>query len=592
MTKQHAIAAGYQRPSPALPGSRGSALALAHTATPVLLPLLCLLSLLSPRTVAAEPIAAGAAVSATPTPVYRTGGSRQRLFDLVSEARADTAEPFLARMPGHADTATTLSLAALTSFADVATSSPLANLSLRQCIDLAMENNLTLLNQKRDLEISESSLRSSAARFVPFVELISEASYSETRADSLESDGSGGLQRTRTRLTQNSQGGRAQVTQNLPTGGSIVAGAGPSRTRGADGSGPGGGNVTYENDASIRANQPLLRGGGLDVGLADLRSARLSRVSETLDAELRRRDVSLQVIEQYFSLLQAAQDLQVSADALAEKRRFLEETRIKYEVGRVAESEILRAELQFLQEQETNVLRRQSVIDRRERLLITLGLEPDNALSVLDVTEELARRPPVELPTVDESLAIARANRIELRQAQISVEFARISLSTARNDVLPNLDLTGGAQTQDQDRTGVGGATDLEDNTWDAGIQLRIPLPNIQRREALRRAELNLEKTRTNRVTTERSITLEVQNSHRSVSTAQRSLQILARTVEQARKNLELVNGSFEVGYSTITDVRLAQDDLFQAQSRYNNTLLNFQVAIANFYKALGQPLQ
>ena len=79
--------------------------------------------------------------------------------------------------------------------------------------------------------------------------------------------------------------------------------------------------------------------------------------------------------------------------------------------------------------------------------------------------------------------------------------------------------------------------------------------------------------------------------AHRSVLTTEANLTLLRKTVDQARRNLELINGSLEVGFSTITEVRLAQDDLFSAETRYNNALLNYQVALAELYVALGLPL-
>lgn len=471
---------------------------------------------------------------------------------------------------------------------DAPTTGPLADLSLRQCLLLALEHNYTLLNARRDLEISDSSLRESEAFFIPYVELVGEATYGETRvqAPSVFGDRPG----PRTRVTQNTQEGRIEVGENLPTGGRITASAASARTRGATDSGPGGGNVAYESDAGVRLTQPLLRGGGFDVGLAPLRQARLSHLAQSLNYRLGERNILVQVIQQYFDLLQAGQDLHVGRDALAEKLRFLEETRIKYQMGRVAESEILRAELQHLQEQENTIRRQQSFTERGERLALLLGLPPENELSVQDITDELVRRGKVSIPPLDEALRLGLTSRIELLLSEIQHEQARISLDVARNDVLPSLDVTSGYITSDRARS-LGASYDLEDNAWDVGLGLRIPLPNIGRREALRRAALQVKKAATAREDLERQIIQEIKTAHRTVQSAEAGLTILAKTVEQARKNLELINGSFEVGMATITEVRLAQDDLFAVQTRYNNTLLDYQVAIARFYVAVGQPL-
>jgi len=487
--------------------------------------------------------------------------------------------------PGHWE--------ALGLFQDLPATSTLAGLSLRRCVEMTLELNPTLVNARRDVEISRSSLRESEAFFIPYVDLVSAASYQETRRDTLTAETSSGapeLVRDRIRMTQNRQSGGVEAGQNLPTGGQIRVSAETARERGLAGSGPQGGSVAYENTAQLRLSQPLLRGAGFDVGTADLRSARLSQIGQDIQYRLQIRDATLETIQQYFSLLQAAQDLRVSRDALAEKLRFLEETRVKFEKGRVAESEILRAELLYLQEQESEVSRRRTFDARLDQLVLTLGLDPGTAVSVEDVTEALARRGRFEIPDLDEAIRLGLSNRLELLQNELSVEQSRISLTIARNALLPDLGLTTGFVTSDEDRS-IGGSTDLEDNTWDAGVELRIPLQNIARRERFKRSKLSYEKALTNLRDRERRITQEIKSAYRSVQSAERSLDILEVTVEQARRTLELVNGQFEVGFVTIVDVRNAQDDLFQAQTRFNNTLLNYQVLIAQFYVAIGQPL-
>jgi outer membrane protein len=127
-----------------------------------------------------------------------------------------------------------------------------------------------------------------------------------------------------------------------------------------------------------------------------------------------------------------------------------------------------------------------------------------------------------------------------------------------------------------------------EENSWDANLSLKVPLPNIGRRESFKRSQLNLDKILTDQLQREREIIREVKQAYRSVKSSESSLIILKRTVEQSRKSLEQELGRFDVGLSTSNDVRKAQDDLFEAQTRYFNELLNYQINIARLYKALG----
>src|SRR5690606_26356831 len=114
----------------------------------------------------------------------------------------------------------------------------------------------------------------------------------------------------------------AELQQNFATGGTLTgsATAGKTRTR-----------VTnpftfddtdlYESEQQVRFIQPLLRGSGLltgegtAIGTASLRSSRLSELNTILQDRIRQRDVILQVIQQYFQILQAKQNVLISRDA-------------------------------------------------------------------------------------------------------------------------------------------------------------------------------------------------------------------------------------------------------------------------------------
>ncbi len=467
-----------------------------------------------------------------------------------------------------------------------------ANLDLRRLVEISLKSNFDLINTDRSVRIARSQTRSEEAFFIPFVDLVGDARYRESRDRDSTSLGFPPKKDTRETDTKTSSGG-IEVTQNLPTGGTITASGKESKTTTKVSDGDEDldqRSRTFGAEAEIRYLQPLLRGAGVDVATANLRNARLSELDTILGQRVSERDTALRVIRQYFQIASLKQQLEVSAGALRERKKFLEETRTKYEVGRVAESEILRAEIQFLQEVESAISRRQQLENAREDLLILMGLPLDTPISLVDITPALMNRGRVDLPPVQEAVESALASRPELMRSDIGISQSEISLRVSRNAMLPDLSVDAGYNRSDSDNN-LSDANGWKDTGWDAGVSLRIPVINIQRRESLRQSAIRLDQARTNRLSLERSITQEVINAHRSVLSTEAQLTILKKTVEQARKNLELTNGSFEVGFNSITEVRLAQDDLFQAETRYSSALLNYQSALAQLYTSMGRPL-
>ncbi len=448
------------------------------------------------------------------------------------------------------------------------------NLSLRQCTEIALEKNFGLLNSRRDLLISQSSYREAEAEFIPFVTLESEAGVGKDRTKTLDG---------RVETHRNYEKGSVSVLQKFPTGGSISAYVESNRSKIEDRS--------YTNEASLSLMQPLLRDGGLRRGLANLRASRLALVNRRITDALACRNVALSVIRQYFTILRTGRELEVSLDALEEKRRFLEDTKVKFSLDEIPESEISRAEIQYLQERENVVSRRQNYEDQLEELLILLGLPLETKISIHDITQSLLKAGGVAIPPLDECLADALGNRLELLQSDVAIRQRKISLDTAKNDLLPDLDLSLKYSPNDSADSFTNSYNLSDNNSWDASLSLSVPFPNIGRKETRRRAKLSLEKAQIDRVSRERDISREVKQAFRRVKANESSLRILKRTVEQAKKSLEQELGRFDVGLSTSNDVRTAQDDLFEAQTRYFAELLNYQINIAQLYKAIGRPL-
>lgn len=489
-------------------------------------------------------------------------------------------------------------------FPDIPADSPFQALGLPELVALAMDGNFELMNSRRDVRIARSETTASEAFFLPFVDLVGSARRTVNTTPDAFIPGTGGEDfdprtgRERARTDRATAG--IEARQNLPTGGaftgSVTEGANRTKTEIGDFTAR---SNDYDARAEVRYLQPLLRGSSLPgiaggdgtlIGTADQRRANLSEMNQILSDNLRQRDVAQRVIRQYFQLLQIRQQLMVSRDAVRERWRFLIETRIRQEAGRVAESEILRAEIQFLQEVERAISRQQALDNARDSLLTLLSLPLDTPVSLVDVTTALIERGRFELPPLGEALAVAAGSRLELMQSDITIELARISEALARNDLLPQLDFDAGIGRSDRGDS-LRDANQLDNETWDAGVTLRIPLQQVARREGYRQARLRSEQRLTSRQSLELSISQEVSSAYRSLLTTEARLTVLAKQVEQARRNLELINESFVEGFSTITEVRLAQDDLFGAETAYSNAVLDYQISISDLYVSMGLPL-
>jgi len=481
----------------------------------------------------------------------------------------------------------------------------LSDLSLQRAVMMAMEGNQGLRADARDLAAGASSLRAAQAEFLPFIELaydygLTDDRGNRTRRTDRQEAREEGLDDpdpfntdAGTETVRNQ--GEARLTQNLPWGGSITGRGTTSRTKTAQDQFTGADHTaitrTFRNEVALDLEQPLLRGAGWLVGTADLKRARLDQINQALSYRESQRELALSVINAYYDLAQAELDVRVSLDALREVERFLEESRVKLELGRIAETEVGRAEIQLLQEKENFIQRVQTVESRRDTLLDLLGLGVSASLALSPLESQLIDVRSARIPPLDEGLEEAMATRLELAREDVSVTRAELAADVAWNDILPDLNARGGVSGFDESEY-QHLSTDVDARRrWEAGLGLVVPLPNIARRESLKRAEWSLQTARENRDERRRDIAREVKGAYRDLRSAMARVRLLVRTVEQSRRSLAQENARFEAGINTSSDVREAQDDLFSAQVSYNQALAQVQVRLAAVYRALGRPL-
>ncbi len=472
-------------------------------------------------------------------------------------------------------------------------------LSLEQCVAIGLEFNFGLQNSRRDVRIAASQYRQEQFEFVPFLDIFSGYSYADSKTGIR--DGSGLEQ---TRMHDLNVG--VQVRQNFPTGGDLTIRQQLDRRRlweqrrvetvdpvtgRVSVSHPSERTYDWENSLDIRARQPLLRGGGLTVGMASLRLARIAQIQSEITNHIRRRDLANSIIRSYLVILQRQLDARVSLDAIREKKRFYDETIVKHELGEIAESEIWRAKIQWLQEQQRSRQLQQSFLDSLDSLLLLMGLPLETPLRLEEFTGQISDLAVLGLTDPDACVREGLARRPEILAADLAIRRAQIDVEVAKNGLLPYLDLEA-RYGDDEQGPHLRDVRDLDrSRTWSLGTLFDWPFPNMANRQALTRAKLRLEKALTDRQSLERDITEEIRRLHRALLSNEERVKILAETVALAERSLQLENARFYYGENTSTEVRQAQDDLFQARTDYNNAKLRYQSDLASLYRALGRPL-
>jgi outer membrane protein TolC len=339
---------------------------------------------------------------------------------------------------------------------------------------------------------------------------------------------------------------------------------------------------TRSDGATFTLIQPLLRGAGVEVTTAPMRSARLSELTNRLALKAAVAQTVTQIITSYRDVLRAQEQLHIATEALSRSQQLLDVNRAMINAGRMAQFEIVQTEADYAT-QELGVQEAQNQLDAyRLELLQLLALDLESRIQAVETLDAT----PVQLSRV-QALDTALEQQPAYLGQLIANEQAGINLAVARNNQLWDVSLVGGAsQVSDRypDREGR-----RSDRRWEgyAGIQVEIPIGDLNRRQQVVRAQVNLESQGIEAVEARQTLERDVTNAVRTVGTRWRQYEISLRARDLSRRKLDIERQKLQVGRSSNFQVISYETDFRNAQ----NTSLDALIAYLNARTLLDQAL-
>lgn len=480
-------------------------------------------------------------------------------------------------MPIYKGVATVaVALTALTATVHAA-EKPVQELSLQDCIELALKHNLDLQIERRNpLRAKYTIDIALAGYYEPTFGFSIQEDYSKGAA---QFDPDIGLPVPGQENTTDSF--NSSIRGILPYTGlqySLVANGSETETLGGGGSGF----DSSRGGTAIVLTQPLLRNFWIDSGRLGITQARNNFRSTELALKRRVMDTITQVEVAYFNLIFTYESMKVQEMALQLAKRSLDETMKRFEVGTVAELETKQTESQVAA-READLLTARRNLDIQQNVL--KRLLSDNYAQVhrliLKPKESLSAEPHV----FDVQLSWDRglSERPDLEQSRIELENMGLQLKYDRNQLYPQLDLFG---TYGRNGTGIDIGETYEaigngdQPTHRFGAALSIPLGNRAARSRYRSNKVREEQLLLTLKSQEQGIMIEIDNAIKQAASSYDRVQATRKASEYSLAALEAEQKKLENGKSTSFVVLQLQNDLTSARSSelravadYNNAL-------------------
>ncbi len=373
------------------------------------------------------------------------------------------------------------------------------------------------------------------------------------------------------------------LRQRLPYGGEITASAIVSFTsllqRGA------GSTLEDGQTASVglAAVLPLLRGAG-QVARESLIQAERDLIYEARQFEDFRRQFFVDISTDYFDLLRQMSEIRNLEQQLENLHTLSDRFRALAEAGREPYFEVERSQQQSLFALNNLVNARERLEGSLDAFKIRLGMPVPERLAVKELTLIIPQ------PKLDAKAALetALALRLDVQTSRDRVQDAQRRVAVARNELLPDLDVTASVDVPTESRLRLdGGRLDAGEGSYSTSVRLSAPLDRRVEELNERRALVGLEQAQRSDSLLGDEVARDVRRSLRGIDQARATVSLQEQNLKLAERRLEGVKlRERDLGPR---DVIEALDDLIEAQNRRDLAERNLRVSVLDYLLQTGQ---
>jgi outer membrane protein len=310
-------------------------------------------------------------------------------------------------------------------------------------------------------------------------------------------------------------------------------------------------------------------------------SIREQELSEDLNSEQyrgKRQSVLANVKQAYYAVLQTESSLEA---AHAAEKQYEETQRVAAQYlaqEAVLKSDTLDVEAKLAQSQYQIVELNNNLQSQKEQLNDLLGRDIETDFR----TEQV---PPIAAEESDLKLAqqTALSQRPEIREAAIQIKKADYDRKLAKADYIPDISAAFHYFTPLNTEL-------LPTNVATAGLEMTWePFEWGRRRDDVKQKTITVNQTEVQLQQVRSQILLDVNNRYRKLAQSRQALSVAQSARDAANEKLREVSDKFSKEAVLLRDVLQQQTAVANANHDYEEALLGFWTAKANFEKALGE---
>jgi len=341
---------------------------------------------------------------------------------------------------------------------------------------------------------------------------------------------------------------------------------------------------TENFNASLNLNYTIFDGLGRKYNYEQLKEN--YNLSE-LEARATIENMYLQLFTVYFQIARLSENTKNLEEALAVSKDRLKRAQYQYEYGQTNKLELLNAEVDVNNDSINLLNTNQLFANTKRDLGIVLGVQDNSIIYNVETDVNF-----IALINIEELLVKAKANNVSLIQNEKNIAINELNLKINKSSYLPTIGFTSSygwnkninpvtAFSAFSENTGFNAGLNLTWNVFDGGLtktRVANSIIAIENQKILREQQI---------------ITLESQlrNSYDSYQNALFILEAQEQNVSTNQNNFERTQERYILGQVTSIEFRLAQINLLNAKTAYDNAKYDAKLFELNLLQLSGELL-
>ena len=394
--------------------------------------------------------------------------------------------------------------------------------TLRNCIDYALEHNITIRRNRINVECTQEDVKTAKADFLPSL-----------------------------------SGNISQRIVNRPNSasGTIISGDNITTSESK---------TSYNGSYGIDASWTVYNG---SKRVNTVKQQQLNSRMAELTVDQSENSIEENITQLYVQILYSAEAVKVNESTLEVSRKEFERGQQLFDAGSIASSDLAQLEAQVSNDNYQLVTAQTTLQNYKLQLKQLLELDGDFEMDLflpqLDDSSVL-----IPLPTKDDVYQTALNLRPEIESGKLNIEASDMNIKIARAGYIPTLSLSAGIGTTNANGNDFSFSEQVKQN-WNNSIGLTLSIPIFDKRQTkstINKAKLQMQTSQLDLMDEQKTLYKTIESLWLSANSAQQQYVAATQKLKSTQASYALVSEQFNLGMKNTVELLTEKNNLLSAQ--------------------------